>query len=285
MEIVRQHDTGLINGCRILILDSLLDDTTIFYLRGIPAPSPAQGHDRCHWENNSQGVFTVSSAYNDISENQWAAANPIWLLIRKQRVPERLGIFLWSDYIPWSTIFVSLIWQADIYGSKTAAVPTTFGLRRAIEICWEPLSMGTFYLNTDGSVDQNNRGSAGGVLRDHLGSFIMGFNRNLGTTTVIQSKLWGILQGLSLAWDRGFRHVILQNESSDAFKMLTSASPNSLLTLVRTIFELINRNWRVDFKLIRKEANMVVDSLAKIDDGCTHAIRIFYVCPSDIQRF
>ncbi|MBA0553492.1 hypothetical protein Golob_012670, partial [Gossypium lobatum] len=45
-----------------------------------------------------------------------------------------------------------------------------------------------------------------GVLRDHHGKWIIGFNRRLGLCSVLNAELWGILDGLTVLniknWDK-----------------------------------------------------------------------------------
>ncbi|KAE8655466.1 hypothetical protein F3Y22_tig00117026pilonHSYRG00002 [Hibiscus syriacus] len=271
-------------GLLEMVLEPLLDDTAISHLKNISAPSPALGYDRCLWKNNSQGVHgseSLSSWLRMIVFSRMSTgANVDWIMANLSSSSSRHYM---SAYIPWSSIFASLIWHiwkrrndwifnhkfhsidivlhrslnwAAVYSSNPVAIQSIFGPNNVAEICWEPPSMGTDCLNTDGSVDHANRGSAGGVIRDHLGNFIVGFNRILGITTT---------------------------DSSDAFEMITSASPTSLIALVREIYDLLNRSWQADFKLIRREDNMVADSLAKFDDGSGDAIKIFEECPSDIH--
>nr|KYP40685.1 Heat shock 70 kDa protein [Cajanus cajan] len=65
-------------------------------------------------------------------------------------------------------------------------------------------------LNTDGSVYEDHRigcskGACGGLVRDSSGCFLGGFSVNLGPTSVTLAELWGVVHGLKLAWDLGFK--------------------------------------------------------------------------------
>ncbi|KAK5792497.1 hypothetical protein PVK06_033612 [Gossypium arboreum] len=58
---------------------------------------------------------------------------------------------------------------------------------------------------TDGSVKHaNTYAVAGGILRDQKGVWLLGFTRYLGNCEIIDSELCGILDGLQIAFDRGF---------------------------------------------------------------------------------
>ncbi|KAL4296187.1 hypothetical protein GQ457_12G022690 [Hibiscus cannabinus] len=85
----------------------------------------------------------------------------------------------------------------------------------------------------------------------------------LGLTTVLQAELWRVLEGLKLAWSNGHERLLVQIDSSDVHHLLSLPSPESALPLVRSIVELLNRAWFVDFSLIPREANAAADRMAK----------------------
>ena len=41
----------------------------------------------------------------------------------------------------------------------------------------------------------------------------MGFSKNIGYCFAYVVKLWGVVEGLKLAWARGFQRVILELDS------------------------------------------------------------------------
>ncbi|KAE8719519.1 hypothetical protein F3Y22_tig00109949pilonHSYRG00059 [Hibiscus syriacus] len=122
-----------------------------------------------------------------------------------------------------------------------------------------------------------------GILRNQDGFFLAGFHRNLGSSTVLQSELWGVLDGLKLAWHRGHRRLILQMDNMEAFEMVTSTTHDSPISLVPSIFELLNRDWQVNLKLIRSEANMATDFLAKASGVTDGDLRIYDSSPTTLN--
>ncbi|MBA0805267.1 hypothetical protein Gohar_004793, partial [Gossypium harknessii] len=52
-----------------------------------------------------------------------------------------------------------------------------------------------------------------GVLRDHHGQWIIGFNKRLGICFVFNAKLWGILDGLTILYNRNRDKVSIQMKS------------------------------------------------------------------------
>ncbi|KAH1031401.1 hypothetical protein J1N35_043575 [Gossypium stocksii] len=80
---------------------------------------------------------------------------------------------------------------------------------------------GCVYLSTDGSVQYKDMFAvAGGLLRDQKSAWIVGFTRYLRNCEVIDSKLWGILDGLQIALDCGFRNVIIRTDSLEATNLI-----------------------------------------------------------------
>ncbi|MBA0760415.1 hypothetical protein Gotri_023161 [Gossypium trilobum] len=72
-------------------------------------------------------------------------------------------------------------------------------------------------LNTDSSV-KNEEGfaAAGGLVCDHNGGWTIEFCRYLGSCTMTEVELWGILDGLKLILDRRFERVSIQTVNLEA---------------------------------------------------------------------
>lgn len=85
------------------------------------------------------------------------------------------------------------------------------------------------FLNTNGAV-QNSTGlsAAGGVLRDEAGKLLSGYNRHLGKCSVIEAKLWSILDGLLLLQKQGYDNIIIQ---SDNLKVVEALCGNQVVGL------------------------------------------------------
>ncbi|MBA0576181.1 hypothetical protein Golob_000009, partial [Gossypium lobatum] len=60
----------------------------------------------------------------------------------------------------------------------------------------------------------------GGVLRDRYGGWIVGYNRSVGICSVLDFELWGILEGLTIAMDRGFDRVLIVSDSHEAVQAI-----------------------------------------------------------------
>ena len=75
----------------------------------------------------------------------------------------------------------------------------------------------------DDAVDPTrNKSSCGGVIRNECAAFLGGFAKNLGQCSVLEAELWGIYEGLNLAWEAGLRNIILESDSVKAVPMVKS---------------------------------------------------------------
>ncbi|KAH9791204.1 putative ribonuclease H protein [Citrus sinensis] len=119
-------------------------------------------------------------------------------------------------------------------------------------------------LNTDGAMKRFGYAGAGGLLRDYNGNWLMGFTVNLGMCSVLSAELWGLLHGLKVAWDYGFRHLQVGVDNKNVMLLLERAHPpaNENAILVKTIRELLARDWIVHMEHVYREANSAADFLA-----------------------
>lgn len=63
-------------------------------------------------------------------------------------------------------------------------------------------------LFTDGAVARiSGNASVGGVVRDRNGSWILGFTHYLGRCSPLDAELWGILDGIFILLNKGFKKV------------------------------------------------------------------------------
>ncbi|KAE8655884.1 hypothetical protein F3Y22_tig00117016pilonHSYRG00344 [Hibiscus syriacus] len=140
--------------------------------------------------------------------------------------------------------------QANYYAK---APPQTVYLSRHLEaVQWMPAPNDWISLNTDGVVNyRSSLSTAGGIIRNYEGTWLVGFNKYIGRSTILQDELCGIYEGLKLAWNYGYNKVQCQTDSVEAFHLITSStSPTSPISLIRTINQFTSKNWLLEYKLI-----------------------------------
>ncbi|KAK8522938.1 hypothetical protein V6N12_056630 [Hibiscus sabdariffa] len=144
---------------------------------------------------------------------------------------------------------------------------------------------GWICLNLDGAVHSSSSlRSAGGILRNHKGEFILAYHRKLGHTTVLHAEFWGVFEGLQLAWAHGYEYLAVQIDSSDALQLLSPSSPESPIPFVRSIADIFNRAWFVEFFLVPREANFVTDYMAKFVPHQDSLLTIFEAPPASLAE-
>ncbi|CAN1122806.1 Putative ribonuclease H protein At1g65750 [Linum perenne] len=132
-------------------------------------------------------------------------------------------------------------------------------------IGWRLGDEGWFTLNSDGSLHTNlSLAAAGGLIRDDQGRFVVGFVTKLGSCSVVRAEMRGIVEGMSIAWNRGIRKLRIQSDSATAIKILSDTTwvNHQHSHLVRMFRELSARNWEISIEHIYREANNAADFIA-----------------------
>ncbi|KAL4380729.1 hypothetical protein AHAS_Ahas04G0062600 [Arachis hypogaea] len=133
-------------------------------------------------------------------------------------------------------------------------------------IKWYPPVENCMKLNVDGSFfKRENNAACGGVFRNHLGRFVVGFSCNLGSCSITQAELWGIVKGLHIAVANEFSHVLIESDSAMAINFIREGCTNShpCKPLLDDISLLSSRIHKVEWKHTLREANTIADTLAK----------------------
>ncbi|KAH9647730.1 putative ribonuclease H protein [Citrus sinensis] len=117
---------------------------------------------------------------------------------------------------------------------------------------WSPPIWPWCKLNSDGSSKRFGLSSAGGIIRDYSGKWIRGFGLNIGCCSITNLELWGLYQGLLIAWEIGIRWILLEVDSLCVTQFVASSSSpvNDCSQLVLPIQDLLKREWHVEIKHI-----------------------------------
>ncbi|KAL7257393.1 hypothetical protein ACSBR1_003654 [Camellia fascicularis] len=80
---------------------------------------------------------------------------------------------------------------------------------------WKPPDHPRFKLNIDGAARDNpGAASARGIIRDSTGTWVSGFSRNIGYTTSVAAKLWGLRDRLQLARDLNLPNIEVETNAT-----------------------------------------------------------------------
>ncbi|CAN1188712.1 Putative ribonuclease H protein At1g65750 [Linum perenne] len=308
-------------------------------------PSADSGEDTWVWGCESNGRFSIRSAYNLV--NQLVNSRPLvdWKVIWRWDGPNKVKHFLWlsahgkiltneervrrkmtqnadcprcSDvgesvlHVLRECPFAAQVWSslgfpadhhmfacADLSGWINAIVqhdnslllgitcwylwkaqnefvftnslqrPPDLGQRALIWTQWDPGdgAGGGVILNTDGSVDpRSGRATAGGLIQDHFSRCLTAFTLNLGCCYITRAELRGISAELNLAWEAGYRRVLVQGDSRATISLITTDEVHTHQHAgeVLLIRRLMQRDWDVSFSHVYREANKSADFLASL---------------------
>ncbi|GLT46248.1 hypothetical protein SLA2020_200190 [Shorea laevis] len=211
--------------------------------------------------------------------------------------------------IPWGTVFSFTLWNIWLQRNNKLYSPNIFDpnsicstiRERVFEfysihptlspgssqkapqlVCWEKPPEGCFKLNTDGSAHGNpGPASAGGVIRDHLGRWLSGFACKIGFTSSLRAELWGIREGLLLAYQRNIRNLVVETDSSVAVQLLSHcvSSNHPLYSLILDCREILSRIPQTSIQHAYREANQCADALTTMAHSQPVDFVSFDCCP------
>ncbi|KAJ8749887.1 hypothetical protein K2173_013802 [Erythroxylum novogranatense] len=159
--------------------------------------------------------------------------------------------------------------------------------RRAVafpkQVCWQPPAPGWTKMNVDGAVDPLvGAAAAGGVLRSTNGSWLAGFAHNLGICSVTNAELWGLLDGLQIAWSLGTNKVEVESDNMSVIQWLNNHNQESMdNALICSIRELMSRSWHVKLHHVFREGNAIADAMARIRPEVSLGMMVFQQ-PSEV---
>ncbi|KAL4393368.1 hypothetical protein AHAS_Ahas02G0045000 [Arachis hypogaea] len=160
--------------------------------------------------------------------------------------------------------------------------------RTEIYVSWKPPPEGWVALNTDGAAKGNpGLASCGGAIRDHRGRWLGGFSRSIGLCSAFNAELWGIHDGLNLAWTMGMRKIIIYSDAAAVIALINNRRElhNHPNPLVRLIAKWKKRNWEIYFSHILREGNRVADRLARIGAEIDPGLVFWDAPPQEVKDF
>ncbi|KAL4385743.1 hypothetical protein GQ457_15G010560 [Hibiscus cannabinus] len=80
---------------------------------------------------------------------------------------------------------------------------------------------------------------------------------------------------VTLGWNQGVDYLIVQLNNVEAYCLLSPPPAMNPFALVRSIATILARAWMVKFTLVRHEANMTADMMAKLGTPSDGSLQIF----------
>lgn len=158
---------------------------------------------------------------------------------------------------------------------------------RDIYVRWEYLREGWVKVNTDGASRGNpGMAGAGGIIRGPGGDTLGMFSANCGSTTCTKAELLAAMRGVALAWNKGYRKILLEVDSMVVVReLLGELRPSSpYFHIVRRYKEMIfDREWEVVVQHCYREANRAADWLANHGVELIPKLVIMEAAPPDLR--
>ncbi|MBA0838106.1 hypothetical protein Goarm_010202 [Gossypium armourianum] len=180
-----------------------LSDDVINRIVGIPPPHPDSGLDGVIWARLALGFFSIRNAYCSLKDGTWNPREELW--------------------------------------KNTWKYQGLFGSKGSVDACDSNGASTKVHLLTDVVVARDSgNASTGGVLRDQLGNWILGFNR-------------------------GHKRATIQTDNPDEVQALFDILlEDSGITVFRRVQRIMRSEGRWRIRYVPREHNIIVDRLAKL---------------------
>ena len=91
------------------------------------------------------------------------------------------------------------------------------------------------------------------------------------------AELWGLFQGLTLAWDVGIKRLLVEVDSLGVTQMISKqvVVPNVFHALIIAIRDLLSRNWQISISHIYREANSAADFMANMAHSAPLGLHVY----------
>uniref|UniRef100_A0A2N9FPJ3 CCHC-type domain-containing protein n=1 Tax=Fagus sylvatica TaxID=28930 RepID=A0A2N9FPJ3_FAGSY len=244
-------------------------------IRAVSVCSFSNKEDCLAWDS-SDGGFNLGKAYQLACKPSNVINGPsswLWKVKTSPRIINQI-IFKAKSILPNSAVCAVSHASGFFY---LMDVKINAKNRVLILVKWNPPPVNWAKLNTDGLVlGDPGLAGGGGVIRDSLGNWLVGFSRSIGITSCVQAELRALKDGLLLALDLEISKLEIEMDSSVAVESLkTTSMPNVFLrSIVDDCRLLLERFEATTIKHIYREANGCADALAKT--GCVQHVNISF---------
>lgn len=153
-----------------------------------------------------------------------------------------------------------------------------------IDIKWNPPLGEWVRPNTNGTSKGDMRVGYGGLIGDNNGTWHGGFSKNIGSYDANITKLWGVLEGLKFAFNKGYKRLELHIDNKDISYVITNTCTlaRSGRGLTQRIKSILDWEWEVRIDHVYREANAYKNTLANLSLYHKIGIRYYEDCPTRI---
>ena len=86
---------------------------------------------------------------------------------------------------------------------------------------------------------------------------------NIGAQSITIAQLWGVYEGIQLAWNLGIKKLLIEVDNKYVVQMMEHevVRINGHSSLILAIHSLLSKEWQVHIKHVHHEENFTVDCL------------------------
>lgn len=132
---------------------------------------------------------------------------------------------------------------------------------------WRVPSNGFLKINVDGSYrDADSVMGGGGLLRSSTSTWVGGFMLQARDGNPLMAEASAMRAGLLFSWDNDVRRLICESDCLELVKMVTDHVRAQVLihgSILRDIWEVLDRDWQVHVCWCSRESNSAADWLAR----------------------
>nr|GMC97865.1 putative RNA-directed DNA polymerase [Ipomoea batatas] len=247
------------------LFQGILPEEILDKLEAMLLTTDGEDSDDLVWRHSSNGKLSVSSAYANIHNFADIDEEYIWNKIWQLKLPNRIRAFLWVEK---ELVELQRMVAETRAAFERARAPGSRDTRRSL-LRWSKPESGWLKHNTHGRRNRRTGiAGCGGVFRDDKGNWIEGFIANLGIFSSEEAEAWAVLKGLKIAWERGFRKVMVETDANNIVEALNMPNSGSnyrglLANIIQDCKQWLMKPWDITVTHIFREQNRVADVLAK----------------------
>lgn len=163
----------------------------------------------------------------------------------------------------------------------------TVGSSNSVLISWCPPITARVKLNTDGCMYlTNDKAGFGGLFRDHMGKWLLGYYGKIRSTSSLETELVGIYRGLTIMHEKGYQNVQVESDSMEAVMLVNegNAIGHPHQALIQDANVLLRGTYSTLSHIFR-EANSCADHLARLGAEQLEDLVVTEESPQSVRYF
>ncbi|MBA0605008.1 hypothetical protein Godav_017624 [Gossypium davidsonii] len=110
---------------------------------------------------------------------------------------------------------------------------------------------------------------------------MFGFAMRVSVSDIFQIEERAIYEGLFLAWQKGFRKVVIKSDNALLVDLIGNGyAADSNISEWRLIYDLCKKDWQLKFQHVPRDHNRLADCMDKVANSELNRLSLFDVIPT-----